>query len=885
MIENKQYLKEFLGNGPHLSLFNNHPDAIYVMDLDGNYIDANSAIKDLTGYEKEEFIHLEPAEIMDKSSFESRAAILRNIGQRSKEDYEITFKHKNGKIWTASVTYIPIIQEHETIGVYGIAKNITEKKETVNKILESEKRFRLLSENSLDMIALHCPEEGKYVYVSPASKRLLGFNPEELLGHSPYEYFHPEDIAFIYEQYDQALNNREEFHLTYRIRRKNGEYIWMETTGRFLLNETGSTITELITVSRDITERKKIEEKYKINEQWYRSLFDYNPAAVFAFDMDGDFISHNENFLKLTGYSKEEIPTMSFVPFVAPKDLAKTAKHFELAKKGTPQHYETTLVDKSGEHRPVQVSNLPIIVEGDIVGVYGIAFDISDRVRAQNQLKESEQRYRSLFDYNPSAVYSFDLHGNYKSVNRMLEAMTGYTQDELLQMNYSELLHPDDLEYTDWFFEQATLGKTQNYDVTLLRKNGEAIEVNVANVPIMVDNKIVGVYGICMDITDRKRYMAQVERLSNQNRLILDSAAEGILGLNLEGKILFLNKAGGRILGYQPDQISAGNLDFLVHRKRDIEQFNPETCKIIQTGLDGVSRFVDMDIFYQADGTEIPVQYSVSPLYDQGIITGTVVTFSDITEKLKLEQMKEEHAQIELEFSIASRVQKTLLTQVQKLALPESTDLGVVSVPIRKLNGDFYNVVTNGQQIRFGIADISGKGMAAAILMSMIKYAMDQIDDQSLPHEILHELNQYCANYLDPSMFVTMFMGTFDIKTGVFRYASAGHEPGILYQAERGRMIDINAKGAVLGLSKYTVYKTEEIDLEPDDMILLYTDGVTEERQNNEIDNNEKLKELFALTDKHLPAQDIVDALYQDIKKKQKDQIFDDQTILLFKNG
>ncbi|PLT33750.1 PAS domain S-box protein [Bacillus sp. V5-8f] len=885
MNDNRKYLAELLGNGPHLSLFKNHPDAIYVMDLDGNYLDANSAIMSLTGYNKEEFVHLNPADIMDESSFKSRAAILENINHTSKEQYEVTFKHKNGNILTASVIYIPIIEGNEIIGFYGIAKNITEKKENIKKILDSEKRFRLLSENSLDMIALHAHADGKYVYVSPASKSLLGFEPEELIGHSPYEYFHPEDIAFIYEQYNKALKFREKFKLTYRIRRKDGEYIWMETTGRFLQNETTSKNTELISVSRDITERKKIQEKYKINEQWYKSLFDYNPASVFAFDMDGDFISHNENFLKLTGYSAEEIPTMSFVPFVAPKDLAKTAKHFELAKKGTPQHYETTLVQKSGEHRPVQVSNLPIIVEGDIVGVYGIAFDISDRVWAQEKLKESEQWYRSLFEYNPSAVYSFDLDGNYKSVNRMLEAMSGYTQKELLQMNYAELLHPDDLEYTQWFFNEAKQGRAQNYDVTLIRKNGEAIEVNVVNIPIIVDDNIVGVYGICTDITDRKRYMTQVERLSNQNRLILDSAAEGILGLNLEGKILFINKSGGKILGYQPEMLSEGNLNFLVHRKGEMEEFDPDACEIVQAGRDGISRFVEMDTFYQADGTPIPVQYSVSPLYDQGIITGTVVTFSDITEKLKLEQMKKEHAQIELEFNLASRVQKTLLTQVQKLTLPENTDLGVVSVPVRKLNGDFYNVVTNREQIRFGIADISGKGMAAAILMSMIKYAMDEIDDQSLPHEILHELNQYCANYLDPSMFVTMFMGSFDIKTGIFRYASAGHEPGILYEAEKEKMIDINSKGAVLGLSKHTVYKTEELHLKPNDMVLLYTDGVTEERQNNEIDNNDKLKQFFASADKQLPAQKIVDTLYEEIQKKQEGQVFDDQTILLFKKG
>ncbi|WP_158553474.1 PAS domain S-box protein [Peribacillus saganii] len=886
MKEAQMILSEWLKNGPHLSLFNNLPDAIYVLDINGKYIDGNLAIKNLTGYSAEEFKQLTPEEIIYESSLSHRDAILQNVTQKI-EEYEVKFRHKDGQILTASVTYIPIIHENEIIGLYGIAKNISEDIKGKLKIIESERKFRLLSESSLDMIALLSPRDWNFIYVSPASKHLLGFEPEEMVGHSPFKYFHPEDIATTFEKHKQAFERKLEFKMTARVKQKGGDYIWLETTCNFNRDETSGEITDCVTVSRDITKRKKDEEKYKINEQWYKSLFDYNPAAVFSFNMDGDFISHNKNFLTLTGYSKEEIGIMSFIPFVAPKDLALTVRHFELAKQGEPQHYLTTLVHKNGEHLPVQVSNLPIIIDGNIVGVYGIAYDVSARVKAEGQLKESEQRYRSLFEYNPAAVYSFDLEGNYTSVNRMLEKISGYSKEELLTMNFSHLLDPEDIEYTQWYFSQAKGGKAQNYDVTLLHKDGRKIEINVVNIPIIVDSDIVGVYGICTDITDRKRYINQVERLSNQNRLILDSVADGIIGLDKAGKALFINKAGEKILGYEEYELSARASDlFMLHNQEaQFDSLRTINARIRETAKDGRQRFVERDMFYKKDGNSIPVEYSISPMYEHGVITGTVVTFSDITEKLKIEQLKQEHEQIEFEFKLASRVQKSLLTQVPKLSLPGETDVGVISVPFRKLNGDFYNVVNTGDQIQLGIADISGKGMAAAILMSMIKYAMDQIDQESLPHEILHELNQYCAKYLDPTMFVTMFMGIYNDKTSMFHFASAGHEPAILYQAGKNKMIDLNAKGAVLGLSRETKYVTKSIQLLQGDMVLLYTDGITEERLAYGVDDNNNLKELFFSTDKSLPAQQVVDSIYKKVCESQGDNIFDDQTLLLFKKN
>ncbi|MCP8969410.1 PAS domain S-box protein [Ectobacillus ponti] len=128
--------------------------------------------------------------------------------------------------------------------------------------------------------------------------------------------------------------------------------------------------------------------------------------------------------------------------------------------------------------------------------------DITDQRLASAQ---NEQHYRSLFEQNPDAVYSFDLQGNYLSVNPAMEKMFGYSEAELLQSSFTLLVAPEDLERTIHHYELAANGITQHYEVKARHKDGHVIHVRVTNIPIIVDGEIVGVYGIAKDVTIQKQ--------------------------------------------------------------------------------------------------------------------------------------------------------------------------------------------------------------------------------------------------------------------------------------------------------------------------------------------------------------------------------------------
>src|SRR5699024_336094 len=195
-------------------------------------------------------------------------------------------------------------------------------------------------------------------------------------------------------------------------------------------------------------------------------------------------------------------------------------------------------------------------------------------------------------------------------------------------------------------------------------------------------------------------------------------------------------------------------------------------------------------------------------------------------EKLKLEQIE-----LRYEIQVAANMQKTLLaTEIPDI---EGLDIGAISVPYHQMNGDYHHFIkADNGALGVAIADVIGKGVPAALSMSMIKYAMDSFYEEAMsPSAILRNLNRVVERNVASSMFITMFYGQFFPKTNIFRFSSAGHEPGFLYRAKDKSFVEIKAKGLVLGVLKHTHYSQYEVKIEKDDMIVLLTDGVTECRR------------------------------------------------------
>lgn len=248
----------------------------------------------------------------------------------------------------------------------------------------------------------------------------------------------------------------------------------------------------------------------------------------------------------------------------------------------------------------------------------------------------------------------------------------------------------------------------------------------------------------------------------------------------------------------------------------------------------------------------------------------------------ELQVLQEEQLKLKSEISVAANMQKTLLAT--KKPNITSLDIGAISVPAEQMNGDYYHF-TEGQDGSLGIAiaDVIGKGVPAALCMSMIKYAMDSFPELSMrPQAILRTLNRIVERDVDPSIFITMFYGQYQPHNSTFQFGSAGHEPGFHYDAAKDTFYEIQTKGLVLGVLPETSYQQYEFQVQKGDMIILLTDGVTECRQGERFI---EVEEILAQIRQHadLSAQEIVNQVYKYFERLQNFQLKDDFTLIVIR--
>ncbi|GIP37146.1 hypothetical protein J31TS4_04260 [Paenibacillus sp. J31TS4] len=488
---------------------------------EGEWLRLNPAFCRMLGFTEEELLaerrnRGEACEAPRAESFEAEEQGESPPGERTEVS---SYCHRDGRVLrTLSRPQSVAGRNGEPVAILTEVTAITEQEKAAPGFHPNRDPVELLAEHSQDFISRHAVDErATYLYASPSCLPLLGYEPDELVGTSAFSYFHPDDAHLVKDYLQVKLQQKGVFTVAYRIRCKDGSYSWFESMGRYKYDEQGR-VEEIIAISRDINERKMAEAK----------------------------------------------------------------------------------------------------------------------------LQESEQRYKSLFEYNPAAVFSFDLNGCYVSMNGSLEALTGYTREELVGRSFVPLIHPEDLAHTQEHFNRAMQGRPQFYETRILHKDGRILNLNVMNVPILVDGQLVGVYGVAYDITGQKKYLEQIELLSYQYTLILNSVKEGIYGVDSSGKAIFINPAGEALLGYAPDEFLGMPSHSTIHHSRpDGTSYPRSQCPIRMTATDGISRHVTEEVFWRKDGSSFLVEYTAYPMLENERIVGAVVIFSDKTSEHEIRKAKE----------------------------------------------------------------------------------------------------------------------------------------------------------------------------------------------------------------------------------------------------
>ena len=211
-------------------------------------------------------------------------------------------------------------------------------------------------------------------------------------------------------------------------------------------------------------------------------MFDNAQDAIYVHDLNGTYLSGNRAAEKLLGYSRDEVIGKNFSEFVAPEYVERIRANLnkKLEGKGLTA-YEIEVRTKDGRSVPVEVSTRLIYEKGTAVAVQGMARDITERKRAEEALRESEERYRDLFDNAQDTIYVHDLNGTYLSANRAAEKLVGYTREEILGKNILDFMAPEYAEQVRANLSTRVDGKElTTYEIEVRAKDGRSVPVEVS---------------------------------------------------------------------------------------------------------------------------------------------------------------------------------------------------------------------------------------------------------------------------------------------------------------------------------------------------------------------------------------------------------------------
>jgi len=406
----------------------------------------------LLGYEHDEMIdryimdwHVPGADLAVQQAVD----YVMEYGQNT---LEASLVHKNGEIIPFLLTGVRFETGNQQY-LLGFGIKITEQKKLEQELKESEALFRLLAENSTDMIARH-DKYGAFTYASPSCRTLLGYKPEELAGRSAFEFIHPDDIKMIEDSLQKISKESYTSTTTFRIRSKDGNYKWFETKSKAIFDDEINEVVEIHASSRDVTGRVLAEQRLKENEQKWNALFSSMTEMVVLHDVVFDennkpvnyrIIDCNDAFSKITGISKEQAVGKLSTEVYQTKEPPYLKEFTGVALSGESYEYDSYFA-------PMNKYFMISVVSPAKNKFATITTDITQIKQIQDSIKSNEEKQRSMIANISDVIAIVDKNGKnaYKSPN--IERIFGWKPEELIGKNTFELVHPDDLSVAQDFF-------------------------------------------------------------------------------------------------------------------------------------------------------------------------------------------------------------------------------------------------------------------------------------------------------------------------------------------------------------------------------------------------------------------------------------------------
>ncbi|MGD0283469.1 MAG: PAS domain S-box protein [Dissulfurispiraceae bacterium] len=522
------------------------------------------------------------------------------------------------------------------IGVIYLTKLILSAKEADKVLIEGENKFRSIFEQANDGIMIADPVQKRNIEANRAICAMLGYTRDELISLRIEDTHPKEDLPRLLDLFERQVRGEVSLASDVSMLRKDGSVLYVD------INATSVTLGGkqcLMGIFRDITERKKAEEKLQKSELRLRESQEVAKIGSWSVDVVNNTLDWSDETFRRFDKDPATFTTSVeyFVGLIHPDDRETVQKAIQDAlENNTPYHVQPRIINETGREWVMEAfGRAERDSNGKPLRFAGTAQDITERMQVEEALRESEKRYHTLFEQSPDGILLIDTAGKIIEFNETAHRQLGYSRGEFAELRLSDI---DPVESPEEI--QASIGKVleagqAEFVVKHRTKDGEVRDVNVITQGIVLAGKPV-MYAIWHDITDRKRAEDALREIEHSFQVLFEQAAVGVAQIRSEtGQFLRINQKYCDILGYSREEME--RLDFQTITHPDDLARDLANIEMLKTGK--IREFTVEKRYFRKDGSIVWVNLTVSPMWQPGERPGVhIAVAQDITDRKRAEE-------------------------------------------------------------------------------------------------------------------------------------------------------------------------------------------------------------------------------------------------------
>ncbi|MFZ1702303.1 MAG: PAS domain S-box protein [Pyrinomonadaceae bacterium] len=554
-------------------------------------------------------------------------------------DFEYRVVCKDGKMrWVRDRSCFIHDGDGEPICWQGVILDITERRLAEQELEKRETLYRRLATTIPRTAVLLFDRDLRYTLADGDQLKHHDWKKEMFEGNTVFDVFPPEIAEVWAPHYRRALQGEE---ISLEMQNEEGAF---QVNVLPVRDDCGEIFAGMV-MWQDITERKLTHDAIKESEARYRQLFENANDIIYVHDLNGKYISINQAGERIFGYTRQEALAMNMKDIAAPEYLEMVKEKFKQKLNGEADQtvYEIECLKKDGTRATLEVNSSVIKKDGVPIAVQGIARDITDRKTAEEAIRKSEGQYRDLFENANDLIYTHDLTGNFTSLNRAGELITGYSREEALGKNIAEVVAPEFIDLA----RAMTARKVESerpttYELEIVAKQGHRVTLELSTrLMISSDGMPIGVQGIGRDITDRRKTEDSLHRTISLFASTFESTADGIVVMGLDKGIVTCNQKFIEMWAVDDAIITDSDgqklIDLIAGKLSDAGPFLKNIEKVYADPMATATEILELN-----DG-RIFERYS-QPQFMEDKVVGRVACFRDITERTRAEEKLRHYA-------------------------------------------------------------------------------------------------------------------------------------------------------------------------------------------------------------------------------------------------